>query len=329
MKAFEYAAPRQESDVLELLSAAPGHTEILAGGTDLIGLMKKRVLTPARLVNIKQVAEYRGVSADSSGLVIGAVTTLEELLDAPELAPYAAIRQAIVGINSPMLQAQGTLGGELCRRPRCWFFRNGHGLLADQGRLAEQGENRYHAILGNQGPAKFVHASRLAPALMALGARMRVAGPAVGDETIVPVEDLFQIPSLETERENTLGPNQVLTHIHLPPLGERTSATYEVRHGAGAEPPLASAAVALRLDGWIVREANIVLGHVAPIPWRADAAVEALVGQPLSIDAAQRAGEAAVAGATPLRENGYKVRLASISVERAVRLAAGWPSGGF
>ncbi|MEX2120402.1 MAG: FAD binding domain-containing protein [Pirellulales bacterium] len=329
MKAFEYAAPLYEADVLELLSAEPGTTEILAGGTDLIGLMKKMIITPDRVVNIKEVASLGGIERDSLGVTIGAVTTLDDILESPDLDDYPALKQAIRCINSPQIQAQGTIGGELCQRPRCWYFRQGDGLLAQAGRLVAEGENRYHAILGNLGPAKFVHASRLAPALLAVEASVRIIGPGPEDETIMPLADFFRTPRHERQREHVLEPNQLLTHILLPPVDGFTSASYEVRHGEGPDYPLVAAAAALRTTGGLVTQANVVMGHVAPVPWLSASAAEALLGRPVNEATARAAGEAALVSATPLSGNGYKVKLARVAVQRAVLLAAGLETGGF
>lgn len=329
MKAFDYAAPTCEADVLELLSGEPGETEILAGGTDLVPLMKKMIATPDRVVNIMEVPSLRGISADSQGVTIGATTTLDDLLAAPELDDYPAIKQAIDGINSMQLQAQGTIGGELCQRPRCWYFRNGYGLLADRGRLVDEGDNRFHAIFGNAGPAKFVHPSRLAPALVALGAKLRIVGPTEDDEIVLSIEEFFRTPRHEAQREHVLSANQLLTHIILPPASGVASATYEVRHGEGPDYPLAAAAAAVRIDGGLVTGANIVLGHVARTPWIVRRAAEAIFGWPMNEQTARAAGEAAVADATPLKDNGYKVQLAAVAVERALLRAAGFETGGF
>ena len=329
MKAFEYAAPREENEVLGLLSAEWGKTEILAGGTDLVGLMQKMIVTPERVVNIKEVRSMRGVEADSFGVTIGALTNLDDLLASPELDDYAGVKQAIAGMNSMQLQAQATLGGELCTRPRCWYFRNGHGLLAERGRMIEQGDNRHHAIFGNAGPAKFVSASRLAPALIALDARLRIIGPGPEDETLLPLEFFYRTPRGEHEREHTLSPNQLITHIMLPPSDGVLSATYEVRHSVGPDVPYASAAAALRIDGGIVRDARLVLGQVAPTPWVATDAARSLVGQIVGQETARWASEVALRSATPLSGNGHKVQMARASVERAILLAAGLPTGGF
>lgn len=328
MKAFEYAAPREEAEVLDLLSPQWGTTEILAGGTDLVSLMKKMIVTPDRVVNIKEVRSLRGVSADSEHVTIGATTTLDDLLESPDLDDYPAIKQAIRGINSMQLQAQGTIGGELCQRPSCWYFRNGQGLLAHNGRLVAEGANRYHAIFGNAGPAKFVNASRIAPALIALDAQLRIIGPG-DEETLLPLEYFYRTPRDESQRENVLAPNQLVTHIVLPRTYVASNATYEVRHGEGPDYPLASAAASLRLDGGVVRDAQIVLGHVAPTPWVSRQAVEAIIGRYVDESSAQAAGDAAVASATPLSENGYKVQLARTAVKRAILLAAGLETGGF
>lgn len=328
MKAFEYAAPRHEAGVLELLSAEPGQTEILAGGTDLVGLMQQMIVTPDRVVNIKEVPTLRGIEVDSQGVTIGATTTLDELVDSTELDPFPAIKQVIRNITSPQIVAQGTLGGELCQRPRCWYFRNGHGLLAAADKVAS-GENRFHAIFGNAGPARYVHPSRLAPALVALGAQVRVIGPTDEDETIMPVEALFHTPRHQRQREVVLAPNQLLTHVLVPHAGERLNASYEVRHGEGPDYPLAAAAASLRIAGGVVREADVVLGHVAPVPWLSPAAAQAILGRPVTHDTAAAAGEAAVASATPLSDNAYKVQLARVAVKRAILLAAGLETGGF
>jgi xanthine dehydrogenase YagS FAD-binding subunit len=330
MKNFSYAAPRTEAEVLMHLSPTPGETELIAGGTDLVGLLQKMVVTPERVVNLLDVPSLSAVEELDGGIVsIGATVTLDVLLAHPYLNPYPSIRQAIEGINSMQLQCQGTLGGEILQRPQCWFFREGRGLTAAGGKLAAEGDNRYHAILGNQGAAKFVSASRIAPALIALGATVRVIGPEETDEKFIPVEDLFRTPRHEGERENTLAANQLLTHIMLPAADGVANATYEVRHGEGPDYPLAAAAAALRVEDCVVREARVVLGHVAPTPWVSDPAAETLHGWMIDENLAEAAGAAAVAEATPLSNNAYKVQLAKVAVKRAILRAAGLETGGF
>jgi xanthine dehydrogenase YagS FAD-binding subunit len=330
MKNFEYASPTTEAEVLAHLAAWPGETELLAGGTDLVPLLSKMVVTPKRVVNLLDVPSLKDVEELDGGVVsVGATVTLDILLVHPYLNPYPALQHAIDGIASMQIQCQGTLGGEVLQRPQCWFFRDGRGLLAAGGKLPEQGDNRHHAILGNLGAAKFVSASRLAPALIALGATARVIGPAETDEKFVPVEELFRTPRHEGERENTLAQGQLLTHVLLPPADSVANATYEVRHGAGPDFPLAAAAAALRMSGSFVDEARIVLGQVAPTPWISGEAAALLRGRAVTSELAEAAGSAAVASATPLSGNEHKVQLAKVAVKRAILRAAGLETGGF
>jgi len=330
MKNFEYASPTTEAEVLEHLRDWPGETELIAGGTDLVGLLQKMVITPKRVINLLDVPNFRDVEELDGGVVsVGATVTLDVVQVHPYLNPYPALRHAIDGIASMQIQCQGTLGGEVLQRPQCWYFRDNRGLLAAGGKLADQGDNRFHAIFNNQGAAKFVSASRLAPALIALGASVRVIGPETENEQIVPVANLFQVPRHEGERENTLAPGQLVTHIILPPADGIANATYEVRHGEGPDYPLTAAAAALKITDGIVRDATIVLGHVAPTPWISREAAAAIIGRPVNAETAEAAGDAAVASATPLSHNEYKVQLAKVAVKRAILRASGLETGGF
>lgn len=330
MKAFAYARPTTEAEALALLSPKRGRTEMLAGGTDLLSLMHDRVSTPDLVVDIKGIAGMQSFQRHPEGLIIGALATLDDLLESDLLAEYPSLTQAARGVAAMQIRSRGTVGGELCQRPRCWYFRKGYGLLGlDGGRsLPAEGDNRYHAIFGNGGPAMFVSPSRLAPALVALGASVRIAGPAPDQVDVVPLEYFFVTPRAPGQHENVLQPNQILTHVLVPPADGLRNATYEVLQMQGLDWPLASAAAALRLSSGIVREAHVVLGQVAPTPWVAPEAARALVGKPVSEETAALAGEAAVARATPLSRNGYKVQLARTAVKRAVLRAAGLPEGG-
>lgn len=329
MKAFEYAAPENEREVLELLSSQRGTTAVLAGGTDLIGLMKKMIVTPERVVSLKNVESLQSIDADSQGVRYGAMVSLEQLHDHPATLDYPALWQAVHGIASLQFQSQGTLGGELCQRPRCWYFRDGHGLLADHGRRVAEGDSRFHAIFGNAGPAKFVSPSRLAPALIALSASVRVIGPEHGDEAVMPIEDLFRTPKREHESEHVLEPNQIVAQVILPAADGRLSANYEVHHGSGQDYPLVTAAAAIMVEQGVVREARVVLGQVAPTPWISHEAAGALAGLPLNEETAAIAGDAAVSVASPLSGNEYKVQLARVAIKRALLAAAGLETGGF
>ncbi len=323
MRNFEYLAPTQVKTAAQALSAHEGVTAVLAGGTDLISLMKQRVANPQRVVGLRAIRELHGVSKQGGGLRIGAMATVQDLLEAKAAGSYTALIQAAQGITAPQIRAMGTVVGDLLQRPRCWYYRNGHGLLAmHEGKsLVPTGENRYHAILGNKGPAYFVSASSFAPALIALGAKVTVDG--AEGERQMPVEDLFRIPGAEGERENTLQPNEIVTEILVPSVSGWKTATYEVRQRRLLDWPLATASVACRMGGANIRDARVVMGHVAPIPWRSSEAETALTGKGFNDGNAEAAGKAAVAAATPLSQNKAKVQLAAVAVKRAVMLAGG------
>ena len=321
MHAFEYANPSSLKEALALLGSNWGEVDVLAGGTDQISLMKDYVHTPKRVVNIKGIQELHGISKSAQGLRIGATVTFDELSsNATVRSEYPSIHAAVMGVASPQIRTMGTAGGELCQRPRCWYFRNGFGLLAtkDGKSLVPNGENRYHAIFGG-GPAYFVSASSLGPALIALGAHVKLVSSS-GSRTVA-VEKFFVAPQSDTTREIDLKPNEILTEIVIP--GGAKNATYEVRQKEAIDWPLATASVALHMNGSSVRSARIVLGHVAPTPWAATSADKVLAGKSLSEANVEKAAEEAVAGAQPLSQNAYKVQLAKVAVKRALQQAAG------
>lgn len=329
MKRFEYAQPRDEAEAIALLAEADKETAVLAGGTDLVGLMKQMVLTPDRVVNISEIDSLQHIDCDDQNNVwVGSAVSLDQFLGDRLTDQFPAPNQVIQGISSIQLQSQGTVVGELLRRPTCWYFRSGHGLLADKGQRVVEGDNRYHAILGNRGPAKFVNASRLAPALISLGAQVRVIGPQAETEQFLDLADLYQTPNSEGEQENVLQPGQLVTHVIIPAAGRRLSAAYEVRHGEGPDQPLAAAAVNIDVSGGYVQSASIVLGQVAPSPWIASAAARSLEGRMITEQTAADAGLEAVAGAMPLSQNEYKIQLAQVAVKRAILKAAGHDTGG-
>jgi xanthine dehydrogenase YagS FAD-binding subunit len=326
MNRFEFARPTSVADAVALLSDKHDESALLAGGTDLLSLMKDFVVEPKRLVSLMAIGELSEIAANGAGISIGATTTLEGLLAAGNVNGWAAkwplVWQAAAGVKSPQLRTMGTVGGELLQRPRCWYFRHGKGLCAEWNgeSLPAKGDNRYHAVFGNSGPAKFVNASSLAPALMACGATVDLVGPK-GKRTLL-LKDLYATPKTAAERELALAANEVVTAIHLEAPAPK-SATYEVRPRQGLDWPLATASVVVKLDGAKVTGAKIVLGHVAPTPWIADDAAKTLIGQPLNDKTIAAAASAAVAGATPLSKNAYKVDLAKVAVRRALTAAAG------
>lgn len=327
---FEYASPRTEAEALELLNEPEGRTAVLAGGTDLLNLLKSNLVAPQRVVDIKNVESMRGIERTPDGVRIGALTTLEEMHADPLLAPYQSLAHVIDATRAVQIQAMGTIGGDLCHLPNCWYFRNGYGLLGTDGgeSLVEAGDNRYHAIFGNRGPAKFVSASRFAPALIAWGAKVRIIGPEPDQSELVPLEFFHITPKTPRQGVTILKPGQLIAHILLPEPRNLTSASYEVLEIEGLDWPLAAASVCVDVYGGHVRDARIVMGHVAPVPWTAHEAARMLVGQPLTAETAQRAGDMAVAAATPLSKNEYKAQLARTAVKRALLRAVNQWEGG-
>ena len=294
MKSFEYATPRTVDEAVEQLADKWGETEVLAGGTDLVTCLKQGLTAPARVVSLKAVKGLKGISSAKGALTIGAMTTMGELADHADVQKhFPALATAAKNIASPQLLSTGTVGGDLCQRPRCWYYRNGYGLLAqkDGKSLVTGGDNRYHAIFGNSGKAKFVSASSLGPALIALGATIKTSAREIA------ADKFFQTPKTENERETVLKPNEIITAIIVPVNGAK-NATYEIRHRQGLDWPYVTASVAKTNGG-----TKIVLGHVAPTP-------------------VVVTGNDPAAGAKPLSGNAYKVKMVKTAVKRALAAAS-------
>jgi xanthine dehydrogenase YagS FAD-binding subunit len=325
MRPFEYATPTSRQQALGLLGSQWGETAIIAGGTDLLALMKDDVLTPKRLVSIRGLAELKGASVTPRGLRLGALTLLADIAENPQVRQgWPALAQAIDEAASPQIRNMATIGGNMCQRPRCWYFRNGFGMApkTQDGRdLVAEGDNRYHAILGNDGAARFVSPSTIAPILIAYGATIKLVGPSGPRE--VALEKFFRVPQSAEEREHDLKPNELVTEILVPPVAGAKTAHYEVRQREAFDWPLAMSAVVLKMQGANVQSARIVLGHVAPVPWVSEEAAQAITGKPINEQTASAAAAAAVAKARPLSRNGYKVKLAGVAVKRALLAAAG------
>jgi xanthine dehydrogenase YagS FAD-binding subunit len=330
MRPFEYVSPKTQEQAVSLLAKSWGQTEVLAGGTDLLALMKDDVVAPKRLVNIKTIGDMHGIQRLGGGAWrIGALTTLGDLADLAAvqtglMKDYPALAEAVAEAASPQIRNMATLGGNLCQRPRCWYFRNGLGLLPkdETGKdLVSEGENRYHAILGNDGLAKFVSPSTIVPILIAYGAKVQIAGP--NGKRELPLEKFYVIPKSTDQREHDLQPNEIVTNILLPSAEGVKAAHYEIRQKAAFDWPLAVAAVALKMDGSTVGSARVVMGYVAPVPWLSPEAEQALSGKAISESVAQSAADAALQKATPLSHNAYKVQLARVCLKRAILKATG------
>ena len=323
MKAFAYVNAANEKEAIAALGTERGKFLPLAGGMDLLAMMKDYIAQPDRLVNVKNLDRTIRKTPDG-GLRIGAAVTLAELsahADASKL--YPALVQAAAEVGTPQIRNAGTIGGNLNQRPRCWYFRNEefHCLKKGGSRcFAVDGENQYHAIFGD-GPCHIVHPSSLAVPAIALNATFRIVGPA--GERQVPAAEYYQMPDRNLFGETVLAPNELLTHVILPPPGAARNATYEVRFKQSHDWPLAMASVSLSMNGKTVRGARIVMGAVAPVPWRSAPAEASLTGKTISEEAAMAAADAAVTGVKPMTQNAYKVQIARTAVKRAILKAAG------
>jgi len=323
LQKFSYKKAASIQDAVALAGAPGAH--ILAGGSDLLGCLRDGVFAAETVVSISGVAELKGIGARSGGgLRIGALTPLAEIAANQQVVEqYRALAEAAGSVASPQLRNQGTIGGNLCQRPRCWYFRGDFHCLRKGGEtcFAETGENQFHAILGWD-RCYMVHPSDTASALVALGARVTIAG-ARGRRTI-PLEAFFVLPKVSIVKENVLLPGEIVTEILLdaPPQGQRS--TYrKVRERAAFDFATAGAAIAVTLAEGKVTAARVVLSGVAAAPWRSVDAEKALVGKALDNATVEAAAQAAVKDAVPLDKNDYKIAMVrGILEETLLRLAA-------
>lgn len=334
MKAFTLKNPATLDQAIELLSGrskggargSRGKVQLLAGGQDLLTEMKEHLAEPEVLVNLKRIAGLDRIEIDASGAAtIGALTTIAALEEHGGVrAKLPALAEAARSIGSPQIRSVGTVGGNLCQRPRCWYYRNEHAKCLKKGGsecFSYSGLNKYNAILGG-GPSYIVHPSDLAPALVALESKAEIRGPS-GQRT-VDLERFFTLPSEGSVlRENVLAEDEVLLRVDVPAPAPGMRGTYlKFKERGSFDFALASVAALVWLEGGKVSKARIVLGGVAPIPWRAPDAEAALVGKTLDEASFKAAGEGAVRGAEPLGQNAYKVPLVKGLVFRALQTLA-------
>lgn len=332
MKNFTYYRPTTAEQAVGLLDTKWGTAELLAGGTDLHDLQKEYVAQPDKVVSLGSIEKLSSlaVAGGNMGVVIGAGTKLAAIAEADVVKKmYPALATAAGMIGGPQIRNMGTLGGNLCQRNRCWYFRDEHVNCLLKGGdkcFALDGENRYHAVFTQGHKCVIVHPSTLAPVLVALNATAQVLGPK-GERT-VKLAEFFRAPNTVNEREHVLAPNELVLSVFIPghdfnKKGTAKNASYEVRHKQSYDWPCVQAAVAYIDDGGKATDVRIVLGHVAPTPVVAAAAAKALEGKAVTEETAAAAGKAAAEGAKPLSQTGYKVQLIAVAVKRALLTAAG------
>jgi len=320
MNRFEYVDAVSIEDAISWLDA-DWNARVIGGGTDLLGEMKGELIAPTRLVNIKTIPDLRGIKdSGSEGITIGALTTLTTVEADPAIRAQSPIlSQAAGSAASPQLRNMGTIAGNLCQRPRCWYYREKDVPCLRKGGkrcFAVRGDNRYHCILGG-GPCFIVHPSDTAPALIALDARLTIAGP-TGTRTL-PAGEFFVLPRTNPHRENVLEANEVIAQIDIPAPDEGAVGTYiKFRERQSWDFAIVSVAAQITLDGTRCTKARIVLGGVAPAPWRSSEAETELTGRELNAAVLEKAADAAVADVKPMSGNAYKVTVARNLIRQAL-----------
>jgi xanthine dehydrogenase YagS FAD-binding subunit len=319
MNRFEIARAATVAQARDLLVEKKG-SALKAGGIDLLDHLKEHLVEPPRVVDLKRIPGLDQVVVEADGsLRVGPLVTLARLAAHPVVQEtHPALAQACADAASPQVRNVATVGGNVLQRPRCWYYRlESYRCLKKGGEVcyAVGGENRYHVIFGG-GPSYASHPSNAAVALVALGASFVLE--AGKERRTLPAAEFFTPPTRDPERENQLGPDEVLVEIRVP-AAPGLKSTYEaVRERAAFDWPLVSVALALKAEAGTVREARVVLGAVAPTPWRSLRAEQALLGKALDAEAAASAARAAIVGAAPLSDNGYKVALVQTLVRRTV-----------
>ena len=322
MKALTNINARSLADAVAAASAAAARGQAFAfsgGGTDLIQQIKDGTNQADVIINLRTVREARAVSVSSTDTRIGGLITLSELAEHAALTgPWAVVREAAASVGTPQIRNAATLAGNITQRPWCWYYRNSFPCFKAGGSqcFSVHGEHQQHAIFGG-GPSYSVHPSDLAPALVALHATFEVAGPR--GRRRIPAADFFVLPSQNPARENTLGATDLLTGVRIPtPAGNTVSTYLKITDRAAWTHAEVSVAVVLQVEGTRIQTASVVLGGVAPMPWRLPEVEQWLRGQALSAAVAGQAGALAIAHAQPLAKNAHKVPMTSAAVERAL-----------
>ncbi len=324
MREFKIAQPRSADELAALLAEMQEPVALMAGGTDLIDELKSGVAATGLVVDLQTVTGLAGIAPEKDGLRVGAMTRVVELAgDAAVARDYPSLRQAALSLATPQLRNVGTVGGNLCQRPRCWYYRDPQVVCRKKGGgscFAFQGRNKYHAIFGG-GSCFIVYPSDLAPALISLGARVTI-GSAKGDK-VVPLEQFYALPEVNVQRENVLAKGQFLKSIWVPaPKAGQKAAYVKLKERGTWDFALVSAAVAGVVKDGAFAEISVVMGGVAPIPWRLKKAEDVLRGKPATEASARQAADAALKDASPLRENGYKADLVYAALKEAVLAVA-------
>ncbi len=322
MPQFSYVRPKTIEEALRVL--APGDAVVHAGGTDLLGCLRERIFEAKTVMSLNNLRELKGIQkTKDGGLRIGALTTITEVAEHPQVREmYPGLAKAASEVGSPQLRNQGTLGGNLCQKPRCWYYRGDFHCIRKGGDTcyAVGGENQFHCIFGGSS-CYIVHPSDTAPALVAFEANVQIEGPK--GKRVVPVAEFHVPPSMDPQRETVLDQGELLTGIILPPPSDGLRSSYrKVRARQSWDFALAGVAMAISLDNGKVNRARIVLSGVAPVPWRLKEIEEHLAGRKLDPQIIRVAAETSVRGAKPMEKNGYKLMLLKGIIEEELTALA-------
>jgi len=317
MKAFRSVNPRDINEAVTLLGQP--NASIVGGGSDLLGMVKEHLVSPDVLVNLKSIHGLDRIESRGGKIRIGGLTTLDTISGDQRIRKeYSVLAEAAEKVGTPQIRNAGTLAGNVCQRPWCWYYRNGFQCFKAGGNtcFSASGENQFHAIFGG-GPSYIVHPSDTAPALVALDAEFHIEGPK--GQRVVPAADFFQLPRVNAARENVLANDEILTAVEFPEAKSGTRGAYhKVLDRESWTHAVVSVAVVLEMDQTICHSARVVLGGVAPIPWRLPKVEAMLTGKMITPELAAQAGEAAVEGAHPLAKNKYKIPLTKVAVKRTI-----------
>jgi xanthine dehydrogenase YagS FAD-binding subunit len=312
MKEFKIAQPRSLGQVTSLLSQEKIRYSLMAGGTDLLDELKSEIIAPDIVIDLKSVPDFSFIKTDKKSVAIGAMTTVADLAENPIIQEnFPGLKEAALSLASPQLRNVGTVGGNLCQRPRCWYYRDPDTICRKKGGsrcYAIGGRNRYHAIFGG-GICHIVHPSDLAPALISLDAEVTINGTA-GEKNIVKIEDFFTPPQKDVRKENILGSHLVVSEIRIPLPKNGAKSTYHKFKERGTwDFAVVSAAVNGVVSNRMFADLRIVCGGVAPIPWRLKKAEDFIKGKKVTESVIRQGAIESLADAKPLEENAYKLDL--------------------
>jgi xanthine dehydrogenase YagS FAD-binding subunit len=321
MQTFKYVQPKSLSDAAGISQKDGDTAALFAGGTDVLGLIKNDIISPSIVINLKSIPGLDKIEySDGAGLKIGALTTVNEIAEHPDIMKkFTVLYEAAKEVASPQLRNVGTIGGNICQRPRCWYFREDFDCIRKGGDIcyAIGGENKYHCVVGG-GPCYIVHPSDIAVALVALNAEFTITNGK--DFNKVPANKFFVLPGQNSLQENILKPGEILTEIFIPELPSSVGSSYiKFTERNVWDFAIVSVAAVVNKSGNKINSGKIVFGGVAPIPWIDEDLNSMLNGMELSDKSIEAAAGNMLMDAEPMEKNNYKIPLARNLVKKLLK----------